>query len=509
MRIVIVEDEAPIREGMEKILKKLSSSYVLAGKACDGLEGLEVIRREKPDVVIMDIRMPDMDGLTMLEKLREEGVTSKAVILSAYSDFSYAKRAMELGVSNYLLKPVKIQELRKVLQQMEEEVREENSQETLLSLENIARSALTGILEKTEETTAALEKKYGVSATEPTALFIVWLDGHYEERKDIVLRILQEVAEHAADFRSIVTAFAERTQCTMVLYHMDTAQDWEEYFDSSVVPMILSNTENKALCVWEECQGFYELEEGRKRIRQLLDWSLALGNEKLISQKRIDGISVSPLKYLPEMSLRLKQAVIKKDEKEFAACYVEFLNYCRAQTHRPKDIKEACITFLWTILNTAREYISFEENELEVQALLEAVMGAFTWEDIENIMRSLYKKIMLGGNEETGERSPLIQRAEHMIEEYYSQGITMEEVARKLGVSPEYLSRQFKKETGISFTEEIRNVKVEKVKTLLLGTNQNLTQIAAMTGFSDPKYMSKVFKDVVGVLPAEYRQMNG
>lgn len=96
-----------------------------------------------------------------------------------------------------------------------------------------------------------------------------------------------------------------------------------------------------------------------------------------------------------------------------------------------------------------------------------------------------------------------------MIEEYYSQGITMEEVARKLGVSPEYLSRQFKKETGISFTEEIRNVKVEKVKTLLLGTNQNLTQIAAMTGFSDPKYMSKVFKDVVGVLPAEYRQMNG
>lgn len=87
MRIVIVEDEAPIREGMEKILKKLSPSYVLAGKACDGLEGLEVIRREKPDVVIMDIRMPDMDGLTMLEKLREEGVTSKAVILSAYSEF--------------------------------------------------------------------------------------------------------------------------------------------------------------------------------------------------------------------------------------------------------------------------------------------------------------------------------------------------------------------------------------------------------------------------------------
>ena len=161
MRIVIVEDEAPIREGMEKILQKLNPSYVLAGKAADGLEGLEVIRKEKPDVILMDIRMPDMDGLTMLEQLRKEGITSKAVVLSAYSDFTYAKRAMELGVNYYLLKPVKIQELRKVLQQTQEEVREENSRGMLLSLESIARSALTGILEKSDETTAALEKNFG------------------------------------------------------------------------------------------------------------------------------------------------------------------------------------------------------------------------------------------------------------------------------------------------------------------------------------------------------------
>ena len=91
----------------------------------------------------------------------------------------------------------------------------------------------------------------------------------------------------------------------MCIRDRDTAQDWEEYFDSSVVPMILSNTENKALCVWEECRGFYELEEGRKRIRQLLDWSLALGNEKLISQKRIDGISAVSYTHLQPYGLLL------------------------------------------------------------------------------------------------------------------------------------------------------------------------------------------------------------
>ena len=176
--------------------------------------------------------------------------------------------------------------------------------------------------------------------------------------------------------------------------------------------------------------------------------------------------------------------------------------------HKPKDIKEACITFLWTALNTAREYITFEENELEIPELLESIMNAYTWDDVGVNMKRLFDAIMARGITEKQEMSPLITRAKRMIEEYYSQGITMEEVARKLAVSPEYLSRQFKKETGISFTEEVRNVKVEKVKTLLLGTSQNLTQIAAMTGFSDPKYMSKVFKEEVGVLPAEYRQMN-
>lgn len=508
MRIVIVEDEASIREGMEKILKKLDPSYEVAGKAADGMEGMEVIRREKPDLIIMDIRMPDLDGLTMLKRLRKEGITSKALVLSAYSDFSYAKQAMELGVSNYLLKPVKIQELKKALKQMEEEVQEKNHQGMLLSLESMTRSALTGILEKTEETAAALEKKYGIKGSDPMIVFIVWLGRFYEERKDIVLRILGEADGHVQGFKSVVTAFPERTQCTMVLYHMEKDRDWEAYFNRSIVPMLRSNTDGKAVCVWDACESFYELEESRKRIRRLLDWSLSLGNDKMISQRRIENIPVYPLKYPPELSLRLKQSVIRRDEKEFSGCFTGFLNYCRGQVHQPKDIKEACITFLWTALNTAREYISFEENELEVPELLEAIMNAFTWDDVGVIMKRLFDAVMTGGISPKPEMSPLIVRARRMIEEYYSQGITMEEVARKLSVSPEYLSRQFKKETGVSFTEEVRNVKVEKVKTLLLGTSQNLTQIAAMTGFSDPKYMSKVFKEEVGVLPAEYRQMN-
>lgn len=134
MRIVVVEDETPIREGLSKILGKLSDSYELTGKAENGAKGLELVRNTRPDLVILDIRMPDMDGLTMLEHIREEKINCKAIVLSAYSDFDYAKRAIELGIENYLLKPIKIPELKRVLKETEESISKEQSKEHLLSL---------------------------------------------------------------------------------------------------------------------------------------------------------------------------------------------------------------------------------------------------------------------------------------------------------------------------------------------------------------------------------------
>ena len=96
MRIVVVEDEAPIREGMAKLLSKINPEYELVGKAADGEAGYQLIRELNPDLVIMDIRMPKMDGIAMMKKLREEKYKNvKPFILSAYSEFQYAQKAIE------------------------------------------------------------------------------------------------------------------------------------------------------------------------------------------------------------------------------------------------------------------------------------------------------------------------------------------------------------------------------------------------------------------------------
>lgn len=124
MRIAIVEDEIRIREGLEKLLKK-GGAHQVVGQAENGMDGLALAERERPDLVITDIRMPGMDGIKMLQALRERAVPFNAIVLSAYSEFAYAQQAVKLGVSEYLLKPIVVDELMGALRAIELRIQHE------------------------------------------------------------------------------------------------------------------------------------------------------------------------------------------------------------------------------------------------------------------------------------------------------------------------------------------------------------------------------------------------
>ena len=183
MRIVIVEDEAPIREGLAKILHKINPDYELVGKAGDGKAGYELIRRMEPDLVILDIQMPKMDGLSMLRMLRKEQNHCRVLILSAYSDFNYAKQAIELDIENYLLKPIKIPELKRALGQIEEELDKEKSQDKVFTVQGIFIGCLNGQLAPDRQFHNMTMEKYGFSVENPAEVFVLWLGDGYEEQK--------------------------------------------------------------------------------------------------------------------------------------------------------------------------------------------------------------------------------------------------------------------------------------------------------------------------------------
>lgn len=157
-----------------------------------------------------------------------------------------------------------------------------------------------------------------------------------------------------------------------------------------------------------------------------------------------------------------------------------------------------------SVLNFASSLGRLNSFEMSAREMFGDLSQAVSWDQIWVVMDRLYELVTVRKEQENV--SALVKRAKQIIEEYYNQGITLEELADRLRVSEEYLSTQFRKETGMSFTEIVRGYRIERIKELLLHSNLRLNQISDMVGYSDPKYMSKVFKETVGMLPAEFRR---
>lgn len=125
LKVVVIEDEELVRRGIVMAVDWASVDCEVVGEASNGEAGLELIARERPDIVVTDIRMPRMDGLEMLRRLREEGCGASVILLTAYSDFTYAQSALKLGAVDYLLKPFRDGELEAVVERIQRREREE------------------------------------------------------------------------------------------------------------------------------------------------------------------------------------------------------------------------------------------------------------------------------------------------------------------------------------------------------------------------------------------------
>ena len=188
MRIVIVEDEIRIREGLNKLLNRIDGDYQVVGEAENGQAGLELIRKLKPDLVITDVQMPLMDGLKMLHELQDQQRLPRVIILSAYSEFSYAQQAIKLGVSEYLIKPIMISELTQSLRAVEQQLKSDSQKgggySKLRSFEEVLKGIQSGRLQVNEELESYISQTFSVDAAADFVLVLAYLGKRYEaERK--------------------------------------------------------------------------------------------------------------------------------------------------------------------------------------------------------------------------------------------------------------------------------------------------------------------------------------
>ena len=196
MRIVVVEDEIRIREGICNLIEKMFPNHQVIGSAENGEEGLKLILQENPDLIITDVRMPLMDGLTMLSLAyqNERKIKSKAIVLSAYAEFSYAQQAMRWGVSEYLIKPLVVGELVQAIKNIEKQNIEEGKQnpEVLGRLENIILGIIFGNIDLDENLCSYLEEKYEFRHNRPFGMVQIYLGSQYP---DNISRVKKETEE--------------------------------------------------------------------------------------------------------------------------------------------------------------------------------------------------------------------------------------------------------------------------------------------------------------------------
>lgn len=509
MKAVVIEDEILIREGLCDLMRKMFPEISIVGVAGNGQEGLACIEKCMPDLVITDIKMPVMDGMEMLSKMQEQGITAKVIVLTAYSEFSYAQRAVKLGVCDYIIKPVMVQEfvqtIRKIQNLCEQE--QKRTPDKMGSLENIVSSILYGVssLEDDEKTEGFLERKYGIAKDMPLIELLIYMGEDFEDGRDKKRREMCRLLEQKGLRHALVDMEYDKTILAL-LYGYSSRQETERWYQSQILFHKRGGKEKEVSYGMMEVPGVAAIREGYHKLLPYMDWNIVLGDDVLISYPRIADIQTEICIYPVELENQMKIAICMGEKEKIREITGKFQQYfLNGQVYSPKEIKESCIRFQWSVLNIAKEVGCIDYQSIDQKKLLDQVMNAKNERELKRTFEGLFSHMDVV-ERETGAVSLAVKKAQSIIHEFYADGITLNEIADRLGLTQEYLGAQFHKELGENFSAYIRNYRLAKAKELLIGTQLKQYEISEKVGYTDAKYFARVFKECVGMSPAEYRK---
>ena len=506
MKIVIIVKDAAYREKLEKLLRKLGQEYRSLETVSGGQEGYKLIKEEIPDLIIADISLPRADGLLMLKKLRREKIHSRVILLAEKEDFRQVRQALELGVDGYFIKPVQMAQLEKRILQIEQRLDGEYVAEAVFTVENILLGCLNGQLDPEDRLHDITKRRFGFTVYDPGAVFAVWLDEKKKKEKETVRDLLEQTEAFKSSGASRVFEVGTWNLLLVVQYGPEAEKYGDAYFQEEVVPKLCTALREPVVCIRARAERLVDLQAVLGRMYAMLDWNLLFDRGELICTEKIEGMEIMPLRYPAHIESRLKNAVTEKNGEEIKQCYYQLYDHLRRKPYSPEDMKECIIRFNMVLLNAykVRREIA---SEVEVQRCMQMISTAVSWRQIRTAIERFMRALSFDAPEEFDHSlSPLVCKAVQLVRKYYDQGITLEEISEHLFVSEEYLSTQFKKETGSGFAETVRKYRIDRIKGLLIGTKLKLNQIAELTGYADSKYMSRVFKEETGMLPTEFRK---
>ena len=505
MRIVIIEDEIKIRNGMVRLLSGYEQHEV-AGWARNGREGLELIRAVKPNLVFTDIRMPEMDGLEMLARLREEGIRVHAVILTGYAEFEYAREAVALGADDYLLKPIGVDEVERILEKIGRKVNEEQRM-FAGTAEGWLKALLDGILENTPEEMNRAEAALGTGRVRQ---FLVGVYAGNTKKRNLPE---QGFLGPGAGGLDVCACIRTDDQCwTIALLRYPRQQDSEPGALPEKLVSLLElrrKTFGSDEMVWlaEEVEETEQIHPVFRRMSEAALTASLQENRRVFRVRDLEGDGTAVFHLSSRMESEYINALTGTDKEEPLRWIDALFSGMKGRLWTASGIR-ICAD---RICSVTEEQVMrlWPEKRRQLQTLDTAarLRRAVTAAEIRELLLSMIRTVRTdsaAGKDNI--RNFTILRAIAYIRENYARKISLEEIASELSITPEYLSMLFAREIGVNYSSFLNEFRISRARNMLRETDMKIYEVAEQSGFSDTKYFSKVFRDTVGMTPREYRE---
>lgn len=522
-KVMIVEDELLVRAGVRSSINWDKYDMTIVNEASNGQAALDYFLTDRPDVVLTDIKMPVMDGLTLIKKIRELSQDTKIVILSCVEDFHLAKEAIKLGVKDYILKlTMTTEEMENVLNKIKVEL-DQMSDHRLFSPHTRKITAKTlGIklldyllydLGSTEEISALFQNS--LIPFEPCNIYMVMMKvDQYESLQNLyqdeqgqliqftLLNVINEIltrshmgfALHESNSRFLLLFGQKQSKVDtgkedILMVLEDIRQIIKNYFNVSTT-----------LALSEKGMNLTNLKSLYRQCHLCFRYEFFLGTDRII---QYCNLNISALhRDISEKAARLFQDIENGEDFKnnlLSALTEAIHNDALNSSHIFNMFINTWIYFLQDKPLPTKEKTS---------SITEFIHSCYQCRNYSEVITLLEKNLhqMKEGGTGTVYSREIIQTI-HYIRNNYSQQITLKMISDNTSLSPNYLSNLFKKELHVSLFEYLNRYRIEKAIELLMTTNAKTYEVAYAVGFSDESYFSKTFKKYTGKRPNDYKKV--
>ncbi len=531
-KVFLVEDEIILREGIKNNIHWAEEGFEIVGDESDGELAYPMILREQPDILITDIKMPFMDGLELSKLLKKEMPQLKIIIISGYSDFGYAQQAIDIGITEYLLKPVTSNKLMAAVKNAAAAIDKERKEKQILEQyqhlvyqkQGEKRKDFFNALVSGKMTLSQIidqEEELGINMV--ASVFCVMLfqfkvqEDMYEYSNEIVQceARMQEALRKYTDIKVF-----ERGMDGWAFILLGESEEQIEALTQELCHLLVQISDNRV-------HYFGGMGRIVHRVRDLqqsyLDANRAFSlryferEDQFLSHRDVHNIrdqigkwvNVSELN-LEKLDRILLEEFLKRgtiqDVDEFVDRYFDGFdaNAMSSTLFRQYIMMDGYSAIMRFLKNLK---YSKEKIDHSLKHMNDWGDQLTSLEDCRNFYKSILREAIELRNMSSQKRySGLIEKAKEYIHLRYSMSdLTLDKVASKVNISPNYFSSLFNQETGMTFIEYLTDIRMEKAKEYLRCSGRKITEIGYLVGYLDSHYFSYIFKKTQNCTPSEYR----